>query len=152
MITDADLHALAALAEAATPGPWTAEDGDGMPGYDGMANVYGAPEEMGTVDRPSQRIARVTYTQEDADAVYIAAASPDVVRELIERVIKAEALAALAADMTTWIEGCDSEQHRPGCPKFDNDYASTCTCEADEGNIQRVRLLDRWRRAVEAGR
>lgn len=135
MKSDDDLHALAALAEAATLGPWTAEDGDGMPGYDGMANVYGAPEEMGTVDRPSQRIARVTYTQEDDDARFIAAASPDVVRELVERTLKAEAIVRdLAADDI----GVDNDGNCPLCGQYAMGFKETQHAESCP-----------WRRAVD---
>lgn len=79
MMTNDDLHALASLAEAATPtGPWfqvqdRVYDNKIVPG---QTFGDGFVAEVGDIGR----------------ARFIAAASPDVVRELIERVLRAETI------------------------------------------------------------
>jgi hypothetical protein len=93
-----DVDKLAELARAATPGPWKYEDGyfdatpreDGTVGYDDMANVYGAPIEVGTPVQPVQEVPRLAYLPSNADAAFIAAANPAAVLELVERVRAAE--------------------------------------------------------------
>jgi hypothetical protein len=93
-----DLDKFADLARAATPGPWTSDDGDfddtpredGIVGYDDMANVYGAPVEVGTAARPVQEVARLAYLPSNADAAFIAAANPQEILELVERMRAAE--------------------------------------------------------------
>jgi hypothetical protein len=103
-----DVDKLAELARAATPGPWTYEDGcyeppkadDEFPdssGYDDMANVYGAPVEVGTPTRPVQEVPRLAYLPSNADAAFIAAANPAAVLELLERLRAAEAAVQLGA-------------------------------------------------------
>jgi len=69
-----DIDELAALANAATPGPWTA----------GSRCVR---------DSDGHGVAGEGYTTEDADLAYIAAANPETVLALIERLRAAEELA-----------------------------------------------------------
>lgn len=98
----ADLEALKALALAATPGPWFANDWS----QDGGPNKTTVETRKPEVLHPGQgsiwpggvQCSRVAET-EDAqrpleDAAYIAAASPAVVLALIDRIARAEAPAA----------------------------------------------------------
>jgi hypothetical protein len=64
--TDADVARLVALADAATPGPWTAG------GYK-------------VLDGAGSRLAQTTFISGDADAAFIAAANPATIKALAAR-------------------------------------------------------------------
>lgn len=76
-----DVKALRALATAATPGPWRTESGGG-----GWTNVH-AP--LGVL---------VSESMQSADALFIAALSPDVVLALLDRLERAERAPAVSRD------------------------------------------------------
>lgn len=82
---------LRALAEAATPGPWDASVGYGSGGAFGRCI---APLAAWSDDHewyePEGAVIGGTEAGHDADAFYIAAASPDVVLALLDRVTAAE--------------------------------------------------------------
>lgn len=132
MITDDELRALAALAEAATPGPW-----EHQPYRDEM---------VGDVAQSQPGGATIT-TIGDADWTYangrfIAEASPDVVRELVARVLKAEAIVRDLAASKGYYDGQScrcvlcGESTSPSGPRngYPDDHLLVCP----------------WRRAVEA--
>lgn len=128
MLDNEKLRALAALAEAATPGPWHAEDEE-----DGFVAEPGFERTPTNPDRKPQ--AR-------RDARFIAAASPDVVRELGARVLKAEAIVRDLAASKGYYDGqnCQcvlcGESTSPSGPRngYPDDHLLICP----------------WRRAAEA--
>ena len=90
-----DLDKIKKLAKAATPGTWDAvlhAHGTGVENDDEQLFI----EQYG-----------LTYTANPSDALFIAAANPGAILELIERVRQAEARIAEAANL-----------HRPTLPGF----------------------------------
>lgn len=79
-----DLDNLESKAKAATPGPWQ---------YDGVNVTQAVNDGTGLADVITTDDADEGRIITDADAAYIAAASPDVVLSLIARVRDAEAQA-----------------------------------------------------------
>ena len=83
MTQDIDLEALDALAEQATPGPWTADPG---PDYDPTDWVIFAPtgQWLANVHEPLPSDQRSPIADAlEANARYLAALDPDTVRTLI---------------------------------------------------------------------
>lgn len=72
---DADLLPLETKARAATPGPWSYEPDEGGTDSHGFA--------LQATIRFGARYAKYGY--DEADAAYVAAVSPDVVLDLLER-------------------------------------------------------------------
>lgn len=89
-MSDLDLGALKALAEKATPGPWVVTGGDN--------NLYG-------VDAQDDYVTLSDSTLPVSDAEFIAAANPEVVLALIERVQAAEAVIAEVTE--AWWSGTE---------------------------------------------
>lgn len=96
MSDEIDLDKLEALARAATPGPWsTSIDGPEGAEWDAgmaIAATYGRQKVF----------ARAGGSYPRADQEYIAAASPDVVLALIERLRRAESDERPEEDPTTY--------------------------------------------------
>lgn len=124
--TDAQLAALAALAMAATPGPWREDDCNVFcgPMADARTDAIMAKIEGRPYDRGHLRLDAFVATTEqrgehsDADARYIAAASPDVVLALLaERERLRASVEELAGHLDTAVEViegagiADEEEH-----------------------------------------
>ena len=109
-MTDAELRA---LAEAATPGPWTRLD----TGSEGCSVVASG----------RRRVARLTHldlAECRADAAYIAAANPQTVLALLDRIAALEkALALSQAQLGQF------GVHNRNCPaRFDARIPGPCGC------------------------
>lgn len=88
-MSDIDLDGLAVLAQAATPGPWTA-DVLGSEGYAVNAERPASDHRL----RRRLRVARCGHEEwetDKANAAFIAACDPDTILALRERVREAEA-------------------------------------------------------------
>lgn len=126
--TPVDLDATAALAEAATPGPWTLDDDERdrvvWTAKDSrwVANVGNWSRQnaaIGEADPDHEGMLRNVFEFDTADARYIAALSPDVALALVE------AARALPFDPWVWSHRRDrnecymclvpEEPHRDGC-------------------------------------
>lgn len=107
---DVDLDALEAAAKAATPGPWTLWSNNRI-----STHQYVKTEDDWTlVAADSGYTDRSSFDQRTRDLGYIAAANPQVVLALIERLRKAEeetrALRALVAVMDD-LDRCEHGRH-----------------------------------------
>jgi len=87
-----DLDALAALAEAATPGPWTHDDESD---YQGLVRIWR------DIDPPPVMTMGRVHA---ADAAYIAAADPTTILALVERLRAAEAVCDRVLAMAAFYE------------------------------------------------
>ena len=84
-----DLAALKRIAEAATPGEWTAEEWCGTEGgWCAIGPHHEATEGEDYDDAPGSDC----HARAQRDSVYIAAANPATLLQLIERLERAEAL------------------------------------------------------------
>ena len=126
-----DLDDIEAKAKAATPGPYE------------IIGVLVFGEQKGAGSTMTRT--PVATAPDPADAAHIAAASPDVVLELVRRVRAAEAVVHEVATPTPPIR--EARAH--------NDVFSVCAyCGIDEVSekVDRHRPTCLWRRAVEAKR
>ena len=92
-----DLDALAALAEAATPGPWHVQLDSVYP-EGRQPGWQPTPVEGGAIDA---RWPILAGENQRADAAYIAAADPTTILALIDRLRAAEAVCEAAHDART---------------------------------------------------
>lgn len=81
-MTREELSHLKTLAQAATPGPWTAENTP----YDGFTDPVISSGEVYVAQTVYDMQSWSSRHDVDADTAYIAAASPDVVLALIARI------------------------------------------------------------------
>jgi len=112
-VKDLDLQALLAVVDAATPGPWK---------WDTATSSLTAPNTMVL----GLRVGEMLYQEpsgpglKPADGKYIAAFSPSVARELIERVMRAEAIEAAARNVRL--------AHPVVCTMYQANHDSGCIC------------------------
>jgi hypothetical protein len=99
MTDAADLDVLEALARAATPGPWEADD----PNDTLVAAIdrSGAYDYVASADIEGFAVTDKTVDQMKSNAAFIAAANPAEILVLIDRVRKAEADAARFRDLVS---------------------------------------------------
>lgn len=124
-MTALDLDALQAAAEAATPGLWFSYCPDGA-----ALN----PERATFVTGPKYRIMDKSIGFSPEDGAYIAAARPQVIRALIDRLRKAEAaregwkLVPTAAT-PEWVENLERKYGDPDACEMSSEAIAACINE-----------------------
>lgn len=133
-----DLDALEAAARAATPGPWVASGGalPCKPDDTRRCKDHDTDEpHIGVYFINTPRYSAATELDRN-DALYVDAASPDVVLTLVARLRAAEAL--LAAQ--TRCHACDCEL----LPRDDTPRCDTCSLDEDADECALAGLRRAW--------